>query len=84
MLHSYLDFFPDNCGMVSDGHCEHFHQENATMEKRYQGKWSTSMLADYCWTLIINAPEQLHKRQAKLKSQVEADFYRYMSYVHIS
>jgi hypothetical protein len=73
MLHSYLYFFPDNCGMVSDEHCgmvsdehgERFHREIATMEKGYQGKWSTSMLAEYCWTLTRNAPEQLHERQAK-------------------
>jgi len=65
MLHSHLDFFPDNCSMVSDEHGERFHQEIATMEKGYQGKWSTSMLADYCWTLARNVPEQLHKRQAK-------------------
>jgi hypothetical protein len=65
MLHSHLDFFPDNCGMVSDEHGERFLQEIATIEKRYQGKWSTSMLADYCWTLTRNAPEQLHKRQEK-------------------
>jgi len=65
ILYSHLDFFPDNCGMVSDEHGERFHQENATMEKRYQEKWSTSMLADYCWTLVRNAPEQLHKRQGK-------------------
>jgi hypothetical protein len=61
----HFDLFPDNCSMVIDEHGEHFHQEIATMEKRYQGKWSTSMLADYCWTLTRNAPEQLHKRQAK-------------------
>jgi hypothetical protein len=65
LLHSHLDFFPDNCGMVSDEHGERFHQEIATMEKRYQGKWSTAMLADYCWTIIRDAPEQPHKRQAK-------------------
>jgi len=64
-LHSHLDFFPDNCGMVSDEHSELFHQEIAKMEKRYQGKWSISMLVDYCWTFARNAPEQLHKRQAK-------------------
>jgi hypothetical protein len=57
MLHSHLDFFPDNCSMVSDEHGEHFHQEIATMEKRYQGKWSTSILGDCCWTLARNAPE---------------------------
>jgi len=65
MLHSHLDFFPDNCGMVSDEHGKLFMTKNATMEKRYQEKWFTSMLADYCWTLVRNAPEQLHKRQAK-------------------
>jgi len=65
MLHSHLDFFPDNCGMVSDEHAECFHQEIATMEKGYQGKWFTYMLIDYCWTLARNAPEQLHKGQAK-------------------
>lgn len=64
-LNSHLDFFPDNCGMVSDEHGERFHQDISTMEQRYQGKWSTSMLADYCWTLRRDAPEQVYKRQAK-------------------
>ena len=27
ILHSHLDFFPDNCGMFSDEHGERFHQE---------------------------------------------------------
>ena len=65
MLRSHLDFFPDNCSMVSDDHGERFHQPIAVMEKRYEGKWSNFMLADYCWTLARNAPERLHKRQAK-------------------
>jgi hypothetical protein len=64
MLHSHFDFFPDKCGMFSDEHGERFRQE-ITMEKQYQGRWSTSMFADYCWTLARNAPQQLHKRQAK-------------------
>jgi len=84
MLHSHLDFFCDSCGVVSYEHGKRFHQEIAMMERRYQGKWSTSKLTDYCWTLTRNAPEQLHKRQAKAKSQVEADFYCYMPDVHIS
>jgi len=68
MLHSHMDFFLDNCSMVSDKHSEHFHQEIATMEKQYQGKWSTSLLADYCWALSRNAPEQLHNdRQSSRK-----------------
>jgi hypothetical protein len=66
ILHSHLDYFPDNCGMVSDEHGELFHQEISTMKKGIRGKWSTSMLADYCWTLARNAPEQLHKRHIKM------------------
>jgi len=46
MLHSHLVFFPDNSGMFSDEYGERFHQEIATMDKRYQGKEFTSMLAD--------------------------------------
>ena len=33
MLHSHLDFFSNNCGIVCDEHGERFHQEIATMEK---------------------------------------------------
>jgi len=36
MHHSHLDFFPDNCGLVSAEQGELFHQEIATMEKGYQ------------------------------------------------
>jgi hypothetical protein len=64
LLHSHFDFFPNNCGMVSDEQGERFHQETATMEKQCQGKWSNLMVADYCWKLIRNALEQLYKRQA--------------------
>ena len=50
---SHLDFFPpENLGEVSDDFGERFHQDIMTIEKRYQGKWSSSMLADYCWTLM--------------------------------
>ncbi|UYV65551.1 hypothetical protein LAZ67_3004671 [Cordylochernes scorpioides] len=56
-LHSHLDFFPDNLGAVSDEHGERFHQDISSMEKRYQGKWSPAMLADYCWTLKRDLPQ---------------------------
>ena len=45
-LHSNLDFFPGRLGLVSDERGEIFHQDIATIEKRYQGKWSTSSLTD--------------------------------------
>jgi hypothetical protein len=56
-LHSHIDFFPDNLGAVSDEHGERFHQDIVSMEKWYQGKWSPSMLADYCWTLKRDVPQ---------------------------
>jgi len=64
-LHSHLDFFPENCGTVSDEHGEHFHQDISSMEKRYQGKWSRAVLTDYCWTLARDAPTKEYKRKGK-------------------
>jgi hypothetical protein len=57
MLQYHLDIYPDNCGMVSNEHGELFHQEIATMEKRYQGNRSTSRLNNYSWKLSINSSE---------------------------
>jgi len=45
-LESHLYFFPENLGEVSDEHSERFHQDILAMKKRYQGKWTSSMLAD--------------------------------------
>jgi len=41
-LVSHLDFFPEKLGEVSDEQGERFHQDIMTMEKRYQGKWTSS------------------------------------------
>ena len=40
-----------------------FHQDIAVIEKRFKGKWSTGMLAEYCWSLKRDKPEQEHKRR---------------------
>jgi hypothetical protein len=66
-LHSHLDFFPANPGAESDEHGERFHQDIAAMEKRYQGNWNPSMLADYCWTLISETPAIDYKRKSDKK-----------------
>lgn len=50
-LHSHLDFFPDNLGQFSDEQGEHFHQEMATIEKRFEGKNKIKMISEYCWSL---------------------------------
>ena len=68
-LHSHLDFFPENCGEVSDEYRERFHQGISSMQKRYQGKWNCAMRADYCWTLAMDAPTMEYKRQAKGKKK---------------
>jgi hypothetical protein len=66
-LHPRLDFFPKNCGAVSVEHGERFHKDIPAMEKRYAGKWSSAILADYCWTVTRETPELAYKRQAKRK-----------------
>lgn len=50
-LHSHLSFFPPNLGAVSDEQGERFHQEIATMENRYQGRYDSNMMGDFCWFL---------------------------------
>ena len=47
-LHSHLDFFPSTLGAVSEEQGERFHQNIKTVERRYQGQWDCSMMADYC------------------------------------
>ncbi|GBM32546.1 hypothetical protein AVEN_127444-1 [Araneus ventricosus] len=71
-LDCHLNFFPGNCGQVSDEHSERFDQDISNMEKWYQGNWTTELLVDYCWTLIRNAPHVHHKRQAKRNRKSEA------------
>ena len=61
-LHSHLDFFPGKLESVSGDHEERFHRDIATIEERYQCKWSTSSLADYCWSLIHDDPIKNHVR----------------------
>lgn len=62
-LHSHLTFFHDNLGKVSDEHGERFHQDIASMEKRYKGKNIINMLADYCWILKRDNPTCSYKRK---------------------
>jgi hypothetical protein len=64
-LRSHLDYFSENCGSVSDEHGERFRQDIAAMEGRYNGKWSSSMLINYCWTLMRGSPNLTFKKKAK-------------------
>lgn len=63
-LHSHLEFFPDNLGDVSDEHGERFHQDIRTMEERYQGRFNSNMMGDYCWFLQRETTVH-HKRKSR-------------------
>ena len=63
-LFSHLDYFPGNLGDVSEEQGERFHQDINTIEERYQGRWDSHMMADYCWRLIHDCTEQSHSRKS--------------------
>ena len=60
-LNSHLDFFHKNLSDVFDKRGERFHQDISVIRSRYEGKWSVSMLADYCWLMQRDDLETQHK-----------------------
>jgi hypothetical protein len=69
-IHSFIHSFSHS----NDEHGERCHQDIAAMEKRYAGKWSPAILADYYWTVTRDAPELAYKRQAKRNAQYKTTF----------
>ena len=64
-LHNHLNYFPEIFGAFSEEQGEKFHQDIKVMEKRYQGKWNVSIIADYCWGLIRECSDSHQCRQSK-------------------
>ena len=64
-LFSHIDQYPENLGAISDKQGERFHQNIKEIETRYQGRWDTAMMADYCWTLKRDIPSAVHSRISK-------------------
>jgi hypothetical protein len=63
-LETHLDIFPpEYLGEVSDEYGVRFHQDIIVMKKRYQGKWTSVILVDYCWTLKRDVPEAKYRRK---------------------
>jgi hypothetical protein len=54
---SHLKFFQENLDEASYEHGERFHQDILFVEKWYQGSWTSSIFADYCWTLKTVVPD---------------------------
>ncbi|GBM67403.1 hypothetical protein AVEN_233587-1 [Araneus ventricosus] len=48
-LHSHIDCFPENLGAYNEEQGARFHEDTRDIERRYQGRWDVSMLADHCW-----------------------------------
>ncbi|GBL79666.1 hypothetical protein AVEN_18208-1 [Araneus ventricosus] len=63
--HSYLDYFPENVDVVSEKQGEKFHQDLKEMERRYQGRWNMSMIAEYCETLKRDNNLQVDQKKSK-------------------
>ncbi|KYQ48592.1 hypothetical protein ALC60_12354 [Trachymyrmex zeteki] len=61
-LYSHLDFFAANLGDVSEEQGKKFHQDMKEIERRYQGRWNSAMLGDYCWSLKRDQKNASHKR----------------------
>lgn len=64
-LHSHIDYFPENLGHYSEEQGERFHQDIKEMERRYQGRWNETMMADYCWMLRRDSHLQGSARKSK-------------------
>ena len=62
LLHSHLDFFPQNLGDTSDEQGEHLHQDIAKIERRYQRFLYEGMMSDYCCTLKRETDPKQYKR----------------------
>jgi len=45
-LHTHVNYFPENMKATIEEQGESFHQDIKTMEKRYQGRWNTNMMAE--------------------------------------
>ncbi|GBN81957.1 hypothetical protein AVEN_162341-1 [Araneus ventricosus] len=63
VLDSYLNFFPQNLGAISDEHGERFHQDISMFEKRFSGRWNRSILAEYCWSVIRDTQSDAYRRK---------------------
>ncbi|KAI6650187.1 hypothetical protein LOD99_6104 [Oopsacas minuta] len=70
-LFSHLDLFPENLEDLSEEQGERFHQDIKVIEERYQGRWETHMMADYCWSLQRDCPLISHNRKSNKRRFVD-------------
>ena len=73
LVDSHLFLFAEDLEAVSNEHGERLHLCISTMERRYKGMWSPSVLADYCWTLRRDVPQAKYSRKS-----TTAPFYMFI------
>ena len=66
-MFSHLERFPGNLGKLREEQGEKFHQDIKVMEERYQRRYNTHMIADYCWNLQRRKPLTSHTRKSYKK-----------------
>ena len=64
ILEPHLDFSQKISAKSVTNTVERFRQYVMAMEKRYQDKWTSSMLADYYWTLKRDVPDAKYRRKS--------------------
>ena len=83
-LFSHMYQFPENLGSVSDEQGEKFYQDLKEMEIRYQGRWDSVMMADYCWNLKRDLPPCCWAFQEFKETEVQAlKFEQHTIYMYL-
>ena len=72
-LFSHLGRFPENLGEVSEEQGERFHQAIKNLKMRYQGRWDSRMMSDYCWSLLRDSTQQNYKRKSYKRAFEQMD-----------
>ena len=62
-LQCHADEFPQNLCSICEEQEERFQQDIKTMGERYQGRWDSHIIADYCWSLKRDVSEASYKRK---------------------
>lgn len=75
-LNSHIDYFPENLGAYSEEQGERFHQDVRDIERRYQGRWDVTMLADYCWLLKRETEDGNRKRTRQSIKEKKKRFHK--------
>jgi len=67
-LDSHLDFLPQNLEELSDEQSERFHRNISIIEKRFMGRRTCGILAEYCLSIVAENPQVGYERKRSRKT----------------